>query len=143
MRLAESIAVGFALLCALSTAPVRADATDSKDARDAELERLYDAMGKLEQRIADMEKQNASVSASGAGAWAERVRISGSSSLAWIEGRDGGTFDHGTVNVYDLRLFVDAGLARDFRMGDAKVFRDAGFAFEWNLERVGMLANNL
>jgi hypothetical protein len=140
MRRAEPLLLTLLALCALYGAPARAD---DADPRDQELHRLYDEMGQLEKRIADLENDKTSVGASGAAAWTERVRISGSSSLAWLEGGKEGIFQHGTVNVYDLRFFIDADLARDFVLGDAKLFRDAGFAFEWNLERVGYLANNL
>ncbi|HTO55401.1 MAG TPA: hypothetical protein VMR50_18605 [Myxococcota bacterium] len=143
MRLTESLALAALALSLVQPAPARAD---DADPRDAELRRLYDEMGQLEQRIADLESDHgdhSAVGASGAAAWTERVRLSGSASLAWLDGGHEGIFEHGTVNVYDLRFFVDADLARDFVLGDAKLFRDAGFAFEWNLERVGMLANNL
>ena len=140
MRRARSLLLAALALLGLCAGAARAD---EKTGRDAELDQLYDELGKLEKRISDMENQKPGVGASGAGAWAERIRLSGSSSLAYLQGQQDGLFNHGTVHVYDLRLFLDADLARDIELGDAKLFRDAGFAFEWNLERVGMLANNL
>ena len=47
------------------------------------------------------------------------------------------------MKLYDARLFLDADLARDVRIGDATAFRDAGFSFEWNIYRVGYFANNV
>jgi hypothetical protein len=140
MRLTESLALAGLALCLVQAAPARAD---DADPRDQELHRLYDEMGQLEKRIADLESDHSPVSASGAAAWAERVRLSGSASLAWLDGGKESIFEHGALNLYDLRLFLDADLARDVVLGDAKVFRDAGFAFEWNIERAGYLANNL
>lgn len=130
-------------LAAFAAVTLLGSVTRADDAKDAELERLYQAVGKLEKRIAELEAQKPAVSASGAGAWAERVRISGSSNIAFIDGQDYGAFEHGSVKLYDTRFFIDADLARDVRLGDSTAIRDAGFAFEWNLVRVGYLANNL
>jgi hypothetical protein len=71
------------------------------------------------------------------------VRISGSSSLDYLSGGSYGLYDHGTMKVWDTRFFLDADLARDVKVGDTVAFRDAGFTFEWNLVRLGYLANNL
>jgi hypothetical protein len=143
MRVTSLAALAVFTAVALSGAHVSAD---DADPRAAELDQLYQAVGKLEKRIAELETQQAqapAVGASGAGAWAERVRIGGSSNLAFIDGQDYGLFQHGSVKLYDTRFFIDADLARDVRLGDSTAFRDAGFAFEWNLVRVGYLANNL
>lgn len=137
----------FAALCvALHGAPARAG---DPDPRDAELERLYQAVDKLEQRIDDLESARPSSGyASGGGAgpasWADRVRISGSTSLDYLSGQGTyGLYDHGAMNVWDSRFFLDADLARDVKLGDGVAFRDAGFTFEWNLVRLGYLANNV
>ena len=141
MRVVESLALAAAVLVCLTGTPAFAG---DPDPRDAELSQLHDAVDKLEQRINELESQKtAAVSSSGAGAWAERVRISGSSDLTWLHGQDYGPFSHVGASIYDLRLFLDADLARDVQMGDAKLLRDAGFGFEWNITRNGTLFNNL
>ena len=137
---AASLALAAAAALALHGAAARAD---EPDPRAAELEQLYQAVGKLEKRINELETNQPAVAASGAGAWAERVRISGSSNLAYLDGQDYGLFQHGSVKLYDARFFVDADLARDVRLGDSTAFRDAGLAFEWNVERVGYFSNNV
>src|SRR5262245_11694035 len=129
--------LAIAAIFLLSAASVRAD---DSDAKSKELDELYQAVGKLERRIAELESQPkaAPVSANGAGAWAERVRLSGSANIGWLEAGDGNIYEHGSVKLYDARFFVDADLARDARLGETLLFRDAGFAFEWNLYRIGM-----
>jgi hypothetical protein len=141
MRAAESVALAAAALLAFAGAPARAA---DPDPRDAELAALHEAVGKLEERIDQLESQKSSSgSTSGAGGWAERVRISGSSDLTWLHGSEYGTFHHSGASVYDLRLFLDADLARDVTLGETKLLRDAAFGFEWNVTRNGVLFNNL
>ncbi|MFI5317888.1 MAG: hypothetical protein ACHQ6T_19475, partial [Myxococcota bacterium] len=141
MRVTSRGALALVAALALQGAAARAD---DSDPRAAELDQLYQAVGKLEKRISELETQKpADVGASGAGSWAERVRISGSSNLDFLDGQDYGLFDHGSVKIYDTRFFIDADLARDVKLGDSTAFRDAGFAFEWNLVRAGYLANNV
>src|SRR5215831_2984053 len=127
MRAAESLAVAALALFALSAAPVRAA---DPDPRDAELAELREAVGKLEKRIDELESEKASSSpsygpTSGSSSWADRVRLSGSSDLTWLHGDKYGTFHHTGASIYDLRLFLDADLARDVQMGDGKLLRDA------------------
>jgi len=143
-----------ALCVALQGATARAQ--EPTDPRDAELTQLHEAVEKLEKRIDELESarasepapsssSSASVYGSGdrPGSWADRVRLSGSASLDYLSGQSYGLFKHGAMNVWDTRLFVDADLARDVKVGDATAFRDAGFTFEWNLARLGYLANNV
>ena len=78
-----------ALFVALHGAPARAA---DPDPRDAELERLYQAVDKLEKRIDDLESARpssgyASGGGAGPGSWADRVRISGSTSLDYSRAR--------------------------------------------------------
>ncbi|MCA9505786.1 MAG: hypothetical protein R3E53_13215 [Myxococcota bacterium] len=76
-------------------------------------------------------------------AWTERVRLSGSADAGLFGGgRDSVTPDDG-FRVWDTRLFVDAELGDDVRVGDVPVIRNVGFTFEWNLVRNGDLANDV
>ena len=144
------VLAALASLCLVSSGtPARAD---DPDPRDAELDKLYQTVEKLEKRIDDLEASKAqgygpSAGGSGsseAGSWADRVRLSGSAALDYLGGGGGySLYDHGAANVYDARLFVDADLARDVEVGNSVAFRDVGFAFEWNIVRIGYLANNI
>jgi hypothetical protein len=129
--------------CALWLVPLAARA-DDPDPRQKELDDLYQAVGKLEKRISELESEpKANASANGAaGSWAERVRLSGSANLSYLNGQNYGLFDNGSVKLYDTRIFLDADLARDVRMGDSVAVRDAGFTFEWDLFRVGYFRND-
>jgi hypothetical protein len=122
------VLAAFAGFClAWGGAPARAD---DPDPREAELDKLYQTVEKLEKRIDDLEASKAQGygptagggSASGeAGSWADRVRLSGSAALDYLGGGGGGgygLYDHGSASVYDARLFVDADLARDIELGD-------------------------
>jgi hypothetical protein len=145
MRLTRLAALSLLAALGLHSAPARAD---DADARDAELARLHESMDKLEKRIDELESQRAAPATGGSGAagaaeWTQRIRLSGSSNLDYLDGQSYGTFQHGSVKLYDTRFFLDADLARDVRVGDSTAFRDAGFTFEWNLLRVGYLANNI
>lgn len=145
----RTLAVAATLCLAWPASIVRAD----PDARDEELQQLRETVEKLEKRIDDLEgARDGGASGSSmsyaptgpsAGSWANRVRISGSSSLDYLNGGSYGLYDHGAMNVYDSRFFLDADLARDVEIGDAVAFRDAAFSFEWNLVRLGYLANNI
>jgi hypothetical protein len=134
-------------LAALALHPGAARADDA-DARQKELDELYQQVGKLEQRIDDLEAAKTASSAGssgsgGAASWAERVRVSGSANLDFLDGGEYSLFNHGSVKLYDTRIFIDADLARDAHVGSFTAFRDVGFAFEWNVFRVGYFLNNV
>ncbi len=131
------------LLCTL---PVRPVCADEETPSAAELERLYDTVEKLEQRIGELEGARSAGSARGGSAdWSERIRLSGSSELDYLQGQGGeyGMYDEGSTQIYDARVFLDADLGSDARVGETTVFRDAGFTFEWNLVRLGYTQNNV
>jgi hypothetical protein len=146
MRIRSAAVAALAML-ALPPAAARAD---DADARQQEIDQLRQEVGKLEQRIDDLEAAKAANPGGSAGggtggpaSWAERVRLSGSANLAYLDGGEYNTFNHGSVKLYDTRIFIDADLARDTRIGDFTAFRDAGLAFEWNIYRVGYFQNNV
>ncbi|MEX2208698.1 MAG: hypothetical protein WEF50_20985 [Myxococcota bacterium] len=130
------------LACALAARPAHADETASAK----ELDTLYETVERLEHRINELESANASSSARGsAGDWSERVRLSGSAELDYLQGQgaDYGLYDEGSTQIYDARVFIDANLGSDARIGESTVYRDAGFTFEWNLVRLGSVRNEV
>jgi hypothetical protein len=141
-----SVRIALVLFIAFSANGARAE--DPRPDR-AELERLYDTVNQLERRIVELEGAKSSGSArsgsAGAANWSERIRLSGSAELDYLQGRDTdyGLYDQGSTQIYDARVFLDADLGSDARVGEATVFRDAGFTFEWNLVRLGYTQNDV
>ena len=137
------VALVLAALCTLPAGDARAD-DDKPNA--AELDRLYDTVEKLEQRIGELEAaKSTSASRGGTTNWSERIRLSGSADLDYLHGQGGeyALYDQGSTQVYDARVFLDADLGSDVRVGETTVVRDAGFALEWNLVRLGYTQNNV
>jgi len=145
----RSAALAAAALAALALQARAARADD--DARQKELDDLYQQVHQLEQRIDELEAAKAASSTTGnsggagtsAASWADRVRVSGSANLDYLDGGEYNLFDHGSVKLYDSRIFIDADLARDTHVGEFTAFRDAGFSFEWNVFRAGYFQNNV
>ena len=135
--------LALASLCALGARGVRAD---DENPNAQELDRLYETVERLEQRIGELESAKAAGSSrSGAADWSERIRLSGSAELDYLQGQgaDYGLYEEGSTQIYDARVFLDADLGSDMRLGETTVFRDAGFTFEWNLVRLGSTMNNI
>jgi len=131
-----------ALACSFAALQANAD----ENASSKELDTLYETVERLEQRINELESDKApSPSRGGAGDWSERIRLSGSSELDYLQGQgaDYGLYDEGSTQIYDARVFLDADLGSDARIGESTVYRDAGFTFEWNLVRLGSLRNEI
>jgi hypothetical protein len=135
------VALALALLCALPAHPASAEDEPSSE----ELERLYETVEKLEQRIGELENaQEAGSTHGGSADWSERIRLSGSAELDYLQGQsDYSLYDEGSTQIYDARVFLDADLGSDMRVGETTVIRDAGFTFEWNLVRLGSTQNNI
>jgi len=129
------------LLVAVPTSRARADDTQ---ASNPELERLYETVERLEMRIVELEGAKSTGAARvGSAEWSERIRLSGSAELDYLQGGDYGLYEESSTQIYDARVFLDADLGSDARVGDTTVFRDAGFTFEWNLVRLGYTQNNI
>jgi hypothetical protein len=77
------------------------------------------------------------------GGWADRVRLSGSANTGWFGGEENSVNATDSFLVWDTRLFVDADLGRDVRLGEATIARNVGFLFEWDLVRLGKLQNTV
>lgn len=69
--------------------------------------------------------------------WTRRIRLSGSANAGYYRGSDESPFEDTSFQVWDARLFLDADLGRDVRLGEARVARNLGFSFEWNAVRLG------
>jgi hypothetical protein len=141
--------IALALVFSFSSAAGRARAEEPQpDA--AELTKLYETIERLERRVVELEDAKAtgptfSGANGSAASWAERIRLSGSAELDYLQGQDDdeGIFHDGSTQVYDARIFVDADLGSDVRMGETTVFRDSGFTFEYNLVRLGYAQNEV
>lgn len=108
---------------------------------------LLEKIERLEQRIQELEAKQES---GGGGSeavrsadWSRRVRIGGSANTGFFGGEPDSLFDPDGFKIWDARLFVDAYLGEDVRMGDTTLLRDVGLSFEWNLVRVGDLDNDV
>jgi len=143
MTASRTVSLALALLCALFARTARAE---DPNPSSAELERLYETVGQLEKRIAELETSKATRSGGGGGGgaeWPERLRFSGSADLNYLQGNGDGLYEETSTQIYDARLFLDANLGSDARVGDVTVYRDAGFTFEWNMVRLGRAMNNI
>ena len=101
-----------------------------------------DRVATLEARLRTLETQQAAAdTAAGVPSWLRRLRLGASADLGYYEGGRGSYFRHGTFDVDDLRLFFDAELGDPIAVADTTVFRNAGFTFEWDVLRLGRLAN--
>jgi len=108
---------------------------------------LLEKIEQLEQRIQELETNQESGGRTSEAArsadWSRRVRIGGSANTGFFGGEPDSLFDPDGFKIWDARLFVDAYLGEDVRMGDTTLFRDVGLSFEWNLVRIGDLDNDV
>jgi hypothetical protein len=75
--------------------------------------------------------------------WADRVRLSGSADTGYFDGQEDTFFDPGSFEIWDARLFVDAELGDAVELGGARLLRNLGLTFEWDLVRIGSLQNQV
>jgi hypothetical protein len=92
----------------------------------------------LESRLQELEASRTQQSG-GAADWTRRIRLSGSANAGYYDGGARSLFSEGPFQLWDARLFLDADLGRDVHLGEVKLLRDVGFAFEWNVVRLGAL----
>jgi hypothetical protein len=130
--------------------------------RAANEEELLEIIRGLEQRVEQLEIRNQDEAAQvpdpvaqeaepqryeSSGSWADRVRLSGSANTGWYGGQENAPIGEGLGDdaflIWDTRLFVEAELGRDVRVGEMDVVRDIGFLAEWNLMRLGVLENEI
>ena len=107
----------FAVSCALLPLAARADETPTQQ----ELDALYETVGRLEHRINELEAERAPGGGGSGGRvdWSERIRLSGSAELDYLQGSgaDYGLYEEGSTQIYDTRVFLDADLGSDARIG--------------------------
>jgi hypothetical protein len=116
-----------------------------------------DRIAELERRVAQLEaraeaaeeRARAAERSADGSATTEReerpfpLRLSGSTRLGWYDGqRDSALHDRG-ASIRDARLFLDAELAEDVRVGAFPLVRNVGFSFEWNVVRRSELFNDV
>src|SRR5262245_3841255 len=107
---------------------------------------LLEKIERLEQRVLELEDEReranqAPAESQRANDWTRRVRLGGSTDAGFFGGEPDSLYDPDGFQIYDVRLFVDAALGEDVRLGDVKLFRDIGFSFEWNMVRLGSFQN--
>jgi hypothetical protein len=143
MTIARRVAL---LALGLALAPLAARAQETAPSQK-ELDALYETVSRLEHRINELESERAPGGGASGGRvdWSERIRLSGSAELDYLQGsgEDYGLYEEGSTQIYDTRIFLDADLGSDARIGESTVFRDAGFSFEWNLIRLGSVRNEV
>jgi hypothetical protein len=110
---------------------------------DEDLVWLRERVRVLEERVEELEAREIESAAAPARRDERDVRIGGSANTGWANGQENSVFDEAGFDVADARFFVDAELARDARLGERPLFRDATLAFEWNLVRLGMQTNGV
>jgi len=148
-RAAERAAWLLAAAVALGPCAARADEAallrkvEQLEARLEQLETERDAeRAELETRVRELETGAASASPGRASDWTRRIRLSGSANLGYYDGDENSGLDEGSFEVWDARLFVDADLGRDVTLGETRLLRDVGFAFEANVVRLGRLQSD-
>jgi hypothetical protein len=135
------IAAGCILVLGLVLGSIAAHAEAAPPAGDA------DRIEKLEQRVEELEQAEAEHGAAPGGTWlpewTQRVRLSGSASVGYFHLGDLTPHDSNAFEVWDARLFVDAELAEDVKLGTTTAVRNIGATVEWNLVREGELNNDV
>jgi len=105
---------------------------------------LLEKIEQLETRIHDLEaNQTPPVDSNGAADWTRLLRLGGSVNTGYYGGQSHSLFDPGSFQIWDARVFLDAHLGEDVRMGETPIVRDIGMTFEWDLVRLGELENRV
>ncbi|MDH4017627.1 MAG: hypothetical protein OEV20_09815 [Actinomycetota bacterium] len=139
LRSIASARAAIVLAAAALLSPV--DTARAADEDDARLEALEERIEELEtERDAARE---GSESRFGPGAWTRHVRIGGSANVGWYDGQSDGVVAGSGFQVRDARFFVDAELGQELALFGHTIVRNAGFSFEWDLVRIGMLSNRV
>lgn len=130
-----------AFVLALAALPLAAAEPEPLDHGDSRFEALEERIEELE---AERDRDDAA-EASGRGGvdWSRYLRLSGSANLGWYDGQSDGVVNGSGFQVRDARFFVDAELGQGLELFGYTVVRNAGFSFEWDLVRIGILKNDV
>jgi hypothetical protein len=100
----------------------------------------------LERRIDELEAGEDDRRGEGGSGWAEawaewtrRVRLGGSANTGYFWGSENNLFEDTGFKVWDARFFIDAELGSELKAGRFTLIRNAGFSFEWDLVRLGVV----
>ena len=106
---------------------------------------LLEKIERLEQRVLELEDERARSAQSDSQAqsqtktrndWTRRIRLGGSIDAGFFGGEPDSLYDPDGFEIYDARLFVDAALGEDVRLGEMTLLRDIGLSFEGNIVRL-------
>ena len=107
------------------------------------IEALERRVNYLEDELARARNQEPAPARSGAEDWTDRLSLSGSVELGHYGGQDDSVLHDAGYRVWDARLFLDAELGEDIRVGSYPLVRNLGLTAEWNLVRLGELQNDV
>jgi hypothetical protein len=128
-------------MCALLAA---SSAAADEAALLEKIEALEQRVQQLEaEQVEQVERVTRATERSAASDWTRRVRISGSADAGFFGGQPDSLYTPDGFKIWDSRAFIDASLGQDVHLGEAVLFRDVGFSFEWNLVRLGELENDV
>jgi 3',5'-cyclic AMP phosphodiesterase CpdA len=109
---------------------------------------LLEKIEQLEQRVRELEDERARPAPAAAEAsasrndWTRRVRLGGSIDAGFFGGEPDSLYDPDGFEIFDARVFIDAALGEDVRLGEVTLFRDVGLSFEGNIVRLGEFDGN-
>lgn len=105
---------------------------------------LLERIEQLELRIYDLEANRPAAAYSSQGSsWTRHVRLGGSANTGFYGGQKNSVHDPDSFLVWDARFFVDADLGENVTVGEATIFRNVAFSFEWDLLRLGQTFNRV
>lgn len=131
------------LLTASLSRPVLAEEPTAPASEDDRITALERRIEELEDEAADEASAEGSDWSTAWAEWTRRVRLGGSANTGYYWGSENNVLEGTDFQVWDARFFIDAELGEDLRLGGITLVRNAGFSFEWNLVRVGMLRNDV
>jgi len=109
----------------------------------ARLEALERRVNYLEDELARTRAEWHAAELRGDDSWSDRVSLSGSVELGHYGGQSDSVLDNAGYRVWDARLFLDAELGEDIRVGSKPLIRNLGLTAEWNLVRLGDVVNDV
>jgi hypothetical protein len=109
----------------------------------ARFEALEQRVNYLEDELARTRAEWRAAESDGGDAWTDRISLSGSAEIGHYGGGSDSVLHDAGYRVWDARLFLDAELGEDIRVGSQPLVRNLGLTAEWNLVRLGDLVNEV